>query len=37
MAFKVDHKQAETTFEVITPGEYEVTVVNYDLKKASIR
>lgn len=33
--FKVDHKKAETTFEVITPGEYEVVVINYDLKKSA--
>ncbi|MGG3042588.1 DUF669 domain-containing protein [Bacillus anthracis] len=31
--FKVDHSQA-TEFEVIKPGEYEVTVVNYELKQA---
>jgi hypothetical protein len=35
MAFKVDHSQATTEFEVITPGEYEVTVINYELKKAN--
>ncbi|MEI4613613.1 DUF669 domain-containing protein [Bacillus cereus] len=32
--FKVDHSQA-TEFEVIKPGEYEVTVVNYELKQAA--
>ncbi|MED1559299.1 DUF669 domain-containing protein [Bacillus paramycoides] len=31
--FKVDHSQANE-FEVIKPGEYEVTVVNYELKQA---
>jgi len=31
--FKVDHSQA-VEFEVIKPGEYEVTVVNYELKQA---
>ncbi|QWG94663.1 DUF669 domain-containing protein [Bacillus toyonensis] len=31
--FKVDHSQA-TEIEVIKPGEYEVMVVNYELKKA---
>jgi hypothetical protein len=35
MAFKVDHSQATTEFEVITPGEYEVTVINFELKKAN--
>lgn len=32
--FKVDHSQANE-FEVIKPGEYEVTVVNYELRKAN--
>ncbi|WP_406622169.1 DUF669 domain-containing protein [Bacillus sp. PPSBB_2] len=32
--FKVDHSQA-TEFEVIKPGEYEVTVVNFELKQAA--
>ncbi|WEG13978.1 DUF669 domain-containing protein [Pullulanibacillus sp. KACC 23026] len=32
--FKVDHEQAKG-FEPIKPGEYEVTVVNYELKKAA--
>ncbi|GIN74002.1 hypothetical protein J14TS2_44770 [Bacillus sp. J14TS2] len=31
--FKVDHTKGEA-FEPIKPGEYEVTVVNYELKKA---
>ncbi|PEK83555.1 MULTISPECIES: DUF669 domain-containing protein [Bacillus cereus group] len=31
--FKVDHSQVKE-FEAIKPGEYEVTVVNYELKKA---
>ncbi|PEX46132.1 MULTISPECIES: DUF669 domain-containing protein [Bacillus cereus group] len=31
--FKVDHSQVKE-FETIKPGEYEVTVVNYELKKA---
>ncbi|MCP8969701.1 DUF669 domain-containing protein [Ectobacillus ponti] len=31
--FKVDYSQA-TEFENVKPGEYEVTVVNYELKKA---
>ncbi|EOO33941.1 hypothetical protein IIU_02681 [Bacillus cereus VD133] len=31
--FKVDHSQA-IEFEIIKPGEYEVTVVNYELKQA---
>jgi hypothetical protein len=35
MAFKVDHSQASNEFEVVTPGEYEVTVVNYELKQAA--
>lgn len=34
MAFKVDHAQA-AEFEVIKPGEYEVTVLNYELQKAA--
>lgn len=29
MSFKVDHSQA-AEFEVIKPGEYEVTVINYE-------
>jgi hypothetical protein len=36
MAFKIDHSQVEEkTFERVVPGEYEVTVINYELKKAS--
>jgi hypothetical protein len=35
MVFKVDHTQATTEFETITPGEYEVTVINFELKKAN--
>lgn len=31
--FKVDHSQAKE-FEAIKQGEYEVTVINYELKKA---
>ncbi|MEJ9314796.1 DUF669 domain-containing protein [Priestia megaterium] len=31
--FKVDHSQANE-FVVVEPGEYEVTVINYELKKA---
>ncbi|TYS14300.1 DUF669 domain-containing protein [Rossellomorea vietnamensis] len=31
--FKVDHSQGDS-FEIVKPGEYEVTVVNYELKKA---
>lgn len=31
--FKVDHSQVKE-FETIKPGEYEVTVVSYELKKA---
>ncbi|MED2699457.1 DUF669 domain-containing protein, partial [Bacillus thuringiensis] len=31
--FTVDHSQA-AEFEVIKPGEYEVMVVNYELKQA---
>ena len=30
--FTVDHEQAKG-FEQVKPGEYEVTVVNYELKK----
>lgn len=33
MMFKVDHSQAKE-FEAIKQGEYEVTVINYELKKA---
>ncbi|MBP1083483.1 DUF669 domain-containing protein [Bacillus capparidis] len=32
--FTVDHSKGES-FEPIKPGEYEVTVVNYELKQAS--
>jgi hypothetical protein len=32
--FTVDHEQAKG-FEPIKPGEYEVTVINYELKKAT--
>lgn len=32
--FKVDHSQGNA-FEPIKPGEYEVTVINYELKKAA--
>jgi hypothetical protein len=32
--FTVDHEQAKG-FEPIKPGEYEVTVINYELKKAA--
>lgn len=35
MGFKVDFAQATTNFETIVPGEYEVTVMNYELKKAN--
>lgn len=33
--FKVDHAKGESTFEQIKPGEYEVTVVNYEQKTAA--
>lgn len=33
--FIVDHSKGESTFEQIKPGEYEVTVVNYEQKTAS--
>jgi hypothetical protein len=32
--FKVDHSKA-TEFEIVKPGEYEVTVVNFELKQAA--
>ncbi|MEX3713622.1 DUF669 domain-containing protein [Cytobacillus horneckiae] len=32
--FKVDHSKGDG-FEVVKPGEYEVMVVNYELKQAS--
>ncbi|WHY75726.1 DUF669 domain-containing protein [Neobacillus sp. WH10] len=32
--FKVDHSKGDG-FEPIKPGEYEVTVINYELKKSS--
>lgn len=33
--FKIDHSQAKEGFTPITPGEYEVVVLNYELKKSS--
>jgi hypothetical protein len=33
--FKIDHSQAKEGFTSITPGEYEVTVINFELKKSS--
>jgi hypothetical protein len=35
MSFKIDHSQAAGTYEPIKPGEYEVIVINYELKKSS--
>lgn len=32
--FKIDHSKGDG-FEVVKPGEYEVTVINYELKQAS--
>src|SRR5690554_249463 len=34
MVFKVDHSKGEG-FEPIKPGQYEVVVINYELKKAN--
>lgn len=33
--FKINHEEAGTTFEVVAPGDYEVTVVNYEMKQAA--
>ncbi len=35
MAFKVDHSKGDGGFETVKPGEYEVTVINYELKTAA--
>lgn len=34
MGFKINHEEAKG-FELIEPGDYEVTVINYELKKAT--
>lgn len=33
--FTVDHSKGESNFEIIKPGEYEATVVNYEQKVSS--
>lgn len=33
--FKIDHEQAGNDFEIVKPGEYEVTVFNYEMSTAS--
>lgn len=30
--FKINHEEAGTTFELIAKGDYEVTVINYEMK-----
>jgi Protein of unknown function (DUF669) len=35
--FKVDYSKADSGFEPIKPGEYEVTVVNYEQKESSTK
>lgn len=32
--FKINHEEAKGGFELVAPGDYEVTVHNYELKKA---
>ncbi len=32
--FKINHEEAGQGFELIAPGDYEVTVINYEMKKA---
>ena len=33
--FKINHEEAGQGFELIAPGDYEVTVINYEMKQAS--
>lgn len=33
--FKINHEEAGQGFELIAPGDYEVTVINYEMKKAN--
>lgn len=33
--FKINHEEAKSVFEVVAPGEYEVTVTNYEMKTAA--
>lgn len=35
MGFKINHEEAGQGFELIAPGDYEVTVINYEMGKAS--
>lgn len=32
--FKINHEEAKDGFELVAPGDYEVTVHNYELKKS---
>ncbi|KGR88701.1 DUF669 domain-containing protein [Lysinibacillus odysseyi] len=33
--FKINHEEAKGGFELIAPGDYEVTVINYEMKQAT--
>ena len=33
--FKINHEEAKGGFELIAPGDYEVTVINYEMKQAA--
>lgn len=35
MGFKINHEEAGQGFELIQPGDYEVTVINYEMGKSS--
>ncbi|OMC87436.1 hypothetical protein BK128_08395 [Viridibacillus sp. FSL H7-0596] len=35
MGFKINHEDASNGFELIAQGDYEVTVINYETKKAN--
>lgn len=33
--FKINHEEAGNGFELIAPGDYEVTVINYEMKQSA--
>lgn len=33
--FKINHEEAGNGFELIAPGDYEVTVINYEMKQST--
>lgn len=35
MGFKINHEEAGNGFELIAKGDYEVTVINYEMKQAN--